>query len=898
MERKIKYSLWLSVACLVAAPFASLAASGEKSGRGEVYSKIDSVHEPFQVSMLDSNDTIPRGDILTNHVAVSDTLLPKQVFTVEYTYLQELPLRSLIETTALEPGIFQRDGSIYIKGSLPDQNRFIVDGTDITNIFYGGLSTHITPDAIKETRILTGGYPAENGGAIGGIVSADVQTGSQKLNASLQMETDNYTKQGKSLLGSYSYGYSDYVTSLSGPIVSNTVRFFVIAENEFYRDPGIVGGTIVTPLYWNGLDYRGLVADPQFTLTHPNSMSRDTLNLDYPAGNRIGGQFDDYSYTGTILFDLGSVRIRTSGSYSRAFSQDEAGIEDVFDMQRLPVNKYENGFGNLRLTNYFSPQTFFNFNLNYHRNFNQAGLDPKLLADFTSYGSPASDPLLNNGGSTLMNSPWYFFGPSGAGGLSIYQSGTLLATNPAMTSETSIGTRLDFTTITGQNKLKFGGEYTYSTVRHYSTNSVTSIYSVMNNNSLTSAQKESYLRNIASNNYGYDILGNTINTDVVVGSSIVAFGPPHPITGAAYIQDEIQLSDVEVNIGLRYDFFNPDSWTFANPDSIDFVDSLGVFSAKSLVKTAVTQQISPRLAVSFRASDRTMLYARYGKFIQEPPLSESYFGAGFGNFYSDTVGYGLKPERSTLYELALSQAISENAALNVTAFYKEMEDMVQFVVISPSPGAMNRSYPALVNGGTLATGGIEFNVGIQRTHRAAADMNFTLSDAEYSPAAWGNLSIDYRFKKGDGGEILERSGIDLLFQYTSGYPYAILRSAIPSAAPQQVSQGQPLTSSFKTPALFEIDARIDKTFPVGPLNVLVYMYGVNLLNTREAESLFSQTGDPSDDGWLNSLQGEEYAASTSDPSLYQNLYRSAYLGSNSGNYARPRQIRFGIKIDY
>ena len=336
----------------------------------------------------------------------------------------------------------------------------------------------------------------------------------------------------------------------------------------------------------------------------------------------------------------------------------------------------------------------------------------------------------------------------------------------------------------------------------------------MNNSSLTTAQKQLYLRNIPSENYGYDILGNAVNGDVMVGSNIVTFCPPHPVSGAAYVQDEIQSSDIGLNIGLRYDYFNPDSWTFANPDSVNFIDSLGIFSKASLIKTGATQQISPRLAFSFRASDRTVLYARYGEFIQEPALSEMYFGAGIGNFYSDTVGYGLKPEQSTLYELALSQAIGENAALNITAFYKEMDDMVQFTMIQPSPGAMNKSYPALINGGTVTSEGVEFNIGLRRTNRVEANMNFTLSNAEYSPASWGNLSVDYRFKEGDGGEILERSGLNLLMQYLSGYPYAVLGSTIPPASPQPASQDQLLTNPFKTPAIFEIDARIDKTIMV------------------------------------------------------------------------------------
>ena len=118
----------------------------------------------------------------------------------------------------------------------------------------------------------------------------------------------------------------------------------------------------------------------------------DTLNLNYGAGNLIGGQLDQYSYTGTLLFDLGNVQLRGSGAYSDVFSQNTAAIVSMFDTQRLPVNAYQNGFGNVKLTQFFNPKTYYELNVNYYRNYSKTGWDPTLKGNFTAYGVPSRIP--------------------------------------------------------------------------------------------------------------------------------------------------------------------------------------------------------------------------------------------------------------------------------------------------------------------------------------------------------------------------------------------------------------------------------------------------------------------------------------------------------------------------
>ncbi|MGA9406310.1 MAG: TonB-dependent receptor [Bacteroidota bacterium] len=863
-------------------------------------------------------------------------------------FLNTIPIRNVTEAAALQPGVVLRNNMVYMRGSRADETGYSLEGVNVTDIYNGGRGVTISPDAVEQMEVQTGGYPAEYGGANGGIVATQLRTGGEKLKLSLRAETDNYTSQGKEALGGYSYGYSDYVGSISGPVMSDKVRFYGTVENQFYRDPGAfvaqfasgingqtgtnTNASYASPRFWNGINYNGLIANPQFTLASPNTPVSDTLNLNYGAGNLLGGQLDQYSYTGTLLFDLGNVQLRGSGAYSDVFSQNPATITQMFDLQRLPVNAYQNGFGNIKLTQFFNPKTYYELNVNYYRNYYTTGWDPTLKGNFTAYGDTLSNPSLNGGSTNLLNAPWNIFGPTSGGGLSVDQPGTLLATTPGMTSETSLGGRLDFSKDFENQSLKFGGEYTYYTIRHFGA-AVNVQYSTMTDNSLTLAQKEAALRGSGYNNYGYDVFGNPINSDVMSGNTIVDFGPPHPVNGAVYLQDKIELSDINLNVGLRYDYIDPDSWAFVDPQGINFDNTLNVISTSSLKKTPVTQQVSPRIGVSFPVSDITVFHAQYGKFIQESELVDSYGGMGLlynilhgGNYYQTPVGYGLQPERTTQYELGFSQQIGENASFDVTTFYKNIEDEIQFRLILPDGTGQNRSYYTLVNGDFATSKGVEFKITLRRTERFEAQLNYTFSSAEgtgstansgagsasdqhgytanipfptsFSQENTGSINIDYRYAKNDGGTILERAGANLLMQFGSGYPYTL----------ETISQNNIGDARFQvplepigystTPWTFEVDLRVDKTVTISSLDAMFYIYVQNLLNTQNADNVFIRTGDPANDGWLGTSGGQAYASAQYNPALYQSVYNSAFLGANANNFLTPRQIRFGVQIEY
>ena len=172
----------------------------------------------------------------------------------------------------------------------------------------------------------------------------------------------------------------------------------------------------------------------------------------------------------------------------------------------------------------------------------------------------------------------------------------------------------------------------------------------------------------------------------------------------------------------------------------------------------------------------------------------------------------------------------------------------------------------------------------------------------------GTINLDYRFGAGETPGWLSELGASLLLTFTSGHPYtrgiggANLEGEARSRTPVEA------LNSSKTPSTFQADLKIDKTFSVfDKLNVNIYLFVINLFDTRNVENVFLRTGSTTDDGYISDpqLSGELvnqpkyvdiYRAINID--YYQAYQNAAFLFTAPNFYGPPRQIRLGIKLQY
>src|SRR5690606_28961977 len=121
----------------------------------------------------------------------------------------------------------------------------------------------------------------------------------------------------------------------------------------------------------------------------------------------------------------------------------------------------------------------------------------------------------------------------------------------------------------------------------------------------------------------------------------------HPLQFAAYVQDTVEFRSMILNLGLRYDYFDPNrDWLpvtdlpvlaldplyapAPDPDG-DQVDENGrvqyafenVFD-KPRAPAPSLHRLSPRLGVSFPITSGSVLHFNYGHFYQLPPLDRMF----------------------------------------------------------------------------------------------------------------------------------------------------------------------------------------------------------------------------------------------------------------------------------
>ena len=118
------------------------------------------------------------------------------------TFVENVPLgRNFSDTFAVVPGVVGGGGTgagnYSISGSSGLENRYIIDGVDITNTGYGGigsynivfgsLGTGVTYDFLEEVQVKTGGIDVEYGQATGGVINTVVKSGTNELSGAVSL---------------------------------------------------------------------------------------------------------------------------------------------------------------------------------------------------------------------------------------------------------------------------------------------------------------------------------------------------------------------------------------------------------------------------------------------------------------------------------------------------------------------------------------------------------------------------------------------------------------------------------------------------------------------------------------------------------------------------------------
>lgn len=807
--------------------------------------------------------------------------------------IQKLPTRGYRDAAAQQTGVvnFQRQidnetqnsNTLIVRGGRPNETAYFVDGFSQQDPLTGTSSTSISNNSIEEVVVLTGGFNAEYGRIMSGAVNVITREGGQKYFGGVEAISDVLSGD---WIGADRTDYNIYDVSLGGPVIpgGEDLTFYVSGERRWQgdRSPGFI-----PDVFADELETQGLRAGIK-----PNNSS---------GGYTFQGKLS-WQPSNAMTFKVGGLGSQDDWrQYSQAY---------LFNLNHLPRYEDRNQSYFATINHVLSPRTFYTLGGNYFetRRKRGDGIAFDRLEDYFIDPNPRFDtelPMFWEDGHVfddyLQRKSSYYGG-----------QGTI-------TSQ-----------VNRYHQLKFGGDYQKHTLRFF--------------NHFFPVQLGGNTPNLTDyDSYGYDLIVDRDAGGVVRKISLKENGdeskdgPKHPKTWSIYGQDKFEREGVIVNGGLRFDHINVDTPALLSDrlplgdpdDTSNIADSL---ESKDLVENRTYARISPRLGVAFPVDEKTVLRFNYGQFYQQPNLQDLYVSYRFLQHKVRTGGYfvgfgnpNLRPERTTAYEVGLARQVADNVRLDVTAYYKDVKDLVEITTIPSFPN----NFASYRNRDFATIKGVDIGFTMRPVNNISANIAYSLSFAQGTGSvsntqrniAWTSseppkqtapldfdqrhklsMNLDYSLGKGQGiawGKFrpFENTGINFLYNVASGTPYTptFVYNEVTLAAVSTTPSG-PLNSRYG-PWTSNLDLKASRGFQLGATKMEGFIWVLNAFDSKNPIAVYSSTGSADATGWLNTQDGQTFIQNTNAAGIDGEAFYK--LAENSPNlYSNPRLVRFGLRANF
>ncbi|MCF7833417.1 MAG: TonB-dependent receptor [Candidatus Marinimicrobia bacterium] len=121
-------------------------------------------------------------------------------------------VESVADIVGQQAGVSTSNNEIHIRGGRVDESQFIVDGLSIKDPLTGETSSlYVNSNAIEELEIITGGFNAEYGQAMSGIIDVKLKEGAASFQGSFRYKTDH-------LSGASGFNTDNVEFTIGGPI--------------------------------------------------------------------------------------------------------------------------------------------------------------------------------------------------------------------------------------------------------------------------------------------------------------------------------------------------------------------------------------------------------------------------------------------------------------------------------------------------------------------------------------------------------------------------------------------------------------------------------------------------------------------------------------------------------
>ncbi len=386
-----------------------------------------------------------------------------------------------------------------------------------------------------------------------------------------------------------------------------------------------------------------------------------------------------------------------------------------------------------------------------------------------------------------------------------------------------------------------------------------------------------------------------------------------PFEFSGYIQDKVEVGNLIINAGVRFDYFDANFRVFRDPTDPSVVFAEQRPSDLSLVyeDSEPTYKFSPRLGIAFPVSDGGVVHFSYGHFFQIPNFSllyqNPYFRLNSGG--SGLIGLlgnaNLKPQKTVNGELGYKQELSSSSAIEITAFFRDIRNLAGTATDAVAVQGTSARYGIITNSdfGFIKGVVLAFDQSFGRNIFMSADYTFQIAEGNSSdpsqaynaaaaktelekiivPLNWDqlhtlNITGSYRTSTGWGAAAIFTSG--------SGFPYTPDFSSVTTSItpPSEIA-----LNSSRRPFIYNLDINVTKDIELsGSQSIQIYGRVDNLLDRGNERGVFGDTGRAT-----YSLYKNEDAKTFFGDQFYldQNYIRPDF-------YNEPRRVVFGFRYRF
>ncbi|MFQ6674054.1 MAG: TonB-dependent receptor plug domain-containing protein, partial [Fidelibacterota bacterium] len=335
----------------------------------------------------------------------------------------------------------------------------------------------------------------------------------------------------------------------------------------------------------------------------------------------------------------------------------------------------------------------------------------------------------------------------------------------------------------------------------------------------------------------------------------------HPREASAYLQDQVDLGRVFINVGSRIDYADSRGALWADPKD----------PTAKVVRGRNKWQVSPRLGFGYGITDRATFHFNYGHFFQVPSYRDLYVGAATRDLTTPRPLIGnphMKAEKTVQYEFGIKQQIGEVWAVDVTAWTKSISGLSGTVnIIGFDPDSIGLyNYYNFDNYDHGTARGIDLTIEKRFSNFFKSKVNYTYSVAKanryYSWTGYWNQDTEETEPKREllmtydqthvldawllvqfpdrfgpaffGSHPLELWSLSFIISYQSGYPYTPVTGSRLT--------GEPM--SARIPGRFRVDADIGRAFWVWGLKFQFFARILNLSDRLNPIFVYPSTGSP------------------------------------------------------